>query len=155
MQNLYQQVILDHSRNPRHFQKRADAQVMQVCYNPMCGDNIEVYCDFEKNNEAINKLSFSGSGCAISMASASMMMNILQNQDKVYFDAAFLYLKNLIEFGDDAEIPKILTDDTKAITGMKAIAGVRQYPMRVKCATCAWHSMKGACQGGQGPIKTE
>ena len=89
MRELYQQVILDHSKNPRHFEKRVEAQVTQTCYNPLCGDSIEVFCDFKKDNQGIDKVTFSGSGCAISVASASMMMGILQDQDKIFFDAAF------------------------------------------------------------------
>ena len=155
MRDLYQQVILDHSKNPRYFEKRIEAQVTQACYNPLCGDNIEVFCDFSNDNQGIEKLTFSGSGCAISVASASMMMGILQNQDKVFFDATFKYLKDLIDYGDAAVIPEVLQGSDKVITSMQAIAGVREYPMRVKCATCAWHSMAGACRGCEGPIKTE
>lgn len=155
MRELYQQVILDHSRNPRHFQERQTAAVTQTCYNPMCGDRIVVHCDFKNDSGDIKRLTFSGGGCAISMASASMMMGILQNRDKAFFSGAFQYLRDLIACGDDAEVPIILQGSANAVAGMRAIAGVREYPMRVKCATCAWHSMSGVCRGGDAPIKTE
>ena len=157
MRELYQQVILDHGRNPRNFKVTDTAQVEKDCFNPMCGDQIKVFCDYENDNNTFKALSFSGSGCAISIASASLMIVALQHKDKAYFQKAYGYLQQRLAGEDiDFSTEKSLSEeDLLHLKTIKMIAGVRDYPMRVKCATCAWHTMKSVVQGGHGTVKTE
>lgn len=158
MESLYQQVIIDHSRNPRHFAENKDAQVTQECLNPLCGDHIELYCDFEDNDESIHRLSFTGKGCAISVASASLMVQSMQNKDKAFFERTFAYFKLLIdgkEQAADALLDGLSNPEKIAVRKVRVLAGVRQYPMRVKCATCAWHTMAAVIKGGSTTVQTE
>ena len=158
MQALYQQVILDHGRNPRHFAQPNQAQIDQVCFNPLCGDKIHVYCDYAADKQTFSSLSFTGQGCAISMASASLMMVALQKKDVAFFQEAFQYLKCLLA-GNDVELDAIEAfaspEDLGNIRRIQVISGVKNYPSRVKCATCAWHAMAAVVQGGGETIKTE
>ncbi len=131
---LYQQMILDHSRNPRFYGAKEHI-IKHSCYNPLCGDEIEIYCELKQNK--IIQLSFTGSGCAISMASASLMVEALQGADKEEFKRQLLWFKSLAK-GEDVSQYNISTSK------LEVMQGVSQYPMRVKCATCAWHALEGA-----------
>lgn len=158
LQALYQQVILDHGRNPRHFFQPEHAQIDQVCFNPLCGDKIHVYCDYAVDRKTFQALSFTGDGCAISVASASLMMVALQKKDSAYFYEAFDYLKRLLA-GETVDLSTIdafsAPEDIANMRRIQVIAGVKNFPMRVKCATCAWHTMAAVVKGGSEPIKTE
>lgn len=158
MESLYQQVIIDHSRHPRHFSEKKDAQITQNCVNPLCGDRIELYCDYADNGTDVHHLSFTGHGCAISVASASLMVQILQNKDRVFFERTFAYFKSLLA-GKDQEAELLLDglsqSEKLAIRKVRVIAGVRQFPMRVKCATCAWHTMAAVVAGGSDTVQLD
>jgi nitrogen fixation NifU-like protein len=145
---LYQQIILDHSKNPRYFQENPDLPYDKVCYNPLCGDNIHVYCAHEEG--VITALTFTGEGCAISMASASLMAEALQG---LPIEQARLLFRWFIAMATaiDQEVPACPEYAKK----LQILQGVRQFPMRVKCATCAWHAFIGALDNTAGSVKTE
>ena len=140
LDSLYQQVILDHSRNPRFFVEEhvKDEAEGSECYNPLCGDRIKVYARLADG--VIDYLEFFGKGCAISVASASLMCEVLQH--KTLHDARSIYeaYHNLL-MQDDADV-----SDLQALGARKlqVLLGVKRFPMRVKCATCAWHAWKDA-----------
>jgi nitrogen fixation NifU-like protein len=139
LRDLYQDLILDHSKHPHNFHTLADANREALGHNPLCGDrlSLQLYVD---DQGTIRDVGFQGSGCAISMASASMMTDMLKGRSLA--DA-----KQLFDFmhasctGEDASHITIAEDDRDRLT---ALAGVRHYPMRVKCATLAWHTMQAA-----------
>lgn len=156
LRSLYQQVILDHSRNPRHFSEREDAQIIQTCFNPLCGDEIKVYCDFDEEKKVFKSLTFTGNGCAISVASASLMVMMMQNHDKDYFQKAFNTMTVLLgqELGPkEQEVGQL--ESPRDLAKLEVLAGVKNYPSRVKCATCAWHTLASVVKGGSETIKTE
>jgi len=128
---LYQQMILDHSRNPRFFTKN-EVCTKNTCYNPLCGDEISIYLQLE--GERIMQLSFQGKGCAICIASASLMCETLQNRSVVEVQDTFKWFQALVSA---APAP----DNAIAIKKLEVLKGVSQYPMRVKCATCSWHAL--------------
>ena len=130
---LYQQMILDHSRNPRFYGEREDV-VEHNCYNPLCGDEIKIYCEITDNK--FTHLSFTGAGCAISVASASLMVEALQNSDPEKFKELFRDYNALVK----GETLELQIQPAK----LEVMQGVSQYPMRVKCATCAWHALEAA-----------
>ena len=156
LRSLYQQVILDHSRNPRHFREQQDAQIIQTCFNPLCGDEIKVYCDFDQEKKKFQSLSFTGNGCAISVASASLMVMMMQNHDKAYFQKAFNTMSVLLgqELSPkEQEVGQL--ECPRDLAKLEVLAGVKNYPSRVKCATCAWHTLAAVVNGGSETIKTE
>lgn len=136
-QELYQQTILEHNRNPRNFKKIERPTHFAEGYNPLCGDHLNIYVNVDDKN-VIQEITFDGSGCAISKASASMMTSALKgktvDQAKVIFEQ---FHKLVIgELKPDRE-PNILEKLT-------VFSGIWQYPARVKCAVLSWHTMKGA-----------
>ncbi len=147
LSELYQEVILDHNKKPRNFQKLEDANRKAEGYNPLCGDQVTVYLRLE--DEVIRDISFQGLGCAISKASASMMTTSLkgktQSEAEVIFD----------------RVHKMLTGelDTKAdlqeLGKLTVLSGVCEFPTRVKCATLAWHTLRAALKEEGTPISTE
>ena len=147
---LYQQVILDHSRNPRHFGIKEDAQVIQACVNPLCGDEITIYCDIDEQ-DIIQSLHFTGKGCAISVASASIMVAMMQNKPLSYFQQSLNTMHYLLGTHDDGE----RLSDVAALAKLEVLAGVKQFPSRVKCATCAWHTLAAITKGEHETVKTE
>ena len=147
LRELYQSVILDHNKRPRNFREPEDANRVADGYNPLCGDKITVYLDLE--DDVVMDVGFSGSGCAISMASASLMTQSIKGRkvDEVrhLFDGFHeLVTSNSSEEIDSAELGKL------AVFG-----GVREFPVRVKCATLAWHTLKSALDGSAEIAKTE
>ena len=149
---LYQQVILDHSRNPRHFAKRDQAQMTQSCYNPLCGDEIQIYCDYDDTQDVFKTLTFTGKGCAISIASASLMVLMMQKKPKSYFKSLFQMMHYLL---DTSNVIAPDLNDPAAQAKLEVLAGVKHYPSRVKCATCAWHTLSAVVQGEKTTVKTE
>jgi len=146
LRELYQQVIIDHSRKPRHFGELADCSHQRLGHNPLCGDQITVYarcCD-----EVITALQFSGSGCAICMASASLMSEALQqkpiSEARKMFDGFHAVVTG-------KEPP------TEDLGKLAVLAGVAEYPVRVKCATLAWHTLLAALDSPpqSQPVSTE
>jgi len=143
LRDLYQEVIIDHSQNPRNFHACAHANHVKEGHNPLCGDKITVYVT-EKNG-IIEDVCFKGEGCAISMASASLMSEVLKG-------------KTVVEF------QKLFAEFTQAVTGKNAsnklgklavLAGVAEFPMRVKCATLVWHTVNAALHNEKNSITTE
>ena len=147
LRELYQEVILDHSRHPRHFGVLEGATHVGEGYNPLCGDKVKIYLSIGKDDR-IADIKFEGKGCAISQASASLMTDMLMGRtldEAKALMGGFLHLVKGEDAGDLAE------DDRERLDVM---AGVSAFPMRVKCATLAWHTMKSALEGGT-PANTE
>jgi nitrogen fixation protein NifU and related proteins len=141
LRELYQEVILDHSRHPRHFGVLADANHMGEGHNPLCGDRVKVYLHVGAGDR-IDDISFEGKGCAISQASASMMTDLVKGRTVAEAEKLMGGFLHLVK-GEDASA--IGADDREHLDVM---AGVQAFPMRVKCATLAWHTMKSALEGG-------
>jgi nitrogen fixation protein NifU and related proteins len=146
IRDLYQEVVFDHNRNPRNFRVMKDATRKIDGYNPLCGDRITLFVKIE--GEVITDVSFQGSGCAISTASASLMTEIVRG--KTERDAHQLFeLFHRITTGKDE--PQNLEDLGK----LAVLAGVRAYPARVKCATLPWHSLEAALNNEGEAVSTE
>jgi nitrogen fixation protein NifU and related proteins len=144
---LYQQTILEHNRNPRNFKKLNDATYAAEGYNPLCGDHLWIYMKVNPQN-VIEEVTFEGSGCAISKASASMMTSALKG--KTVDEAKVLYH----EF-HELVIGHLKPDQTPNQLGKLAVfSGIWQYPSRVKCASLGWHTMNGAIEK-KGTVSTE
>ena len=142
LRELYQEVILDHSRHPRHFGALAGATHVGEGYNPLCGDRVKVYLVLDDANR-IADIQFEGKGCAISQASASLMTDMLAGRtldEAERLMGGFLHLVK-----GEADSGELDADDRERL---EAMAGVSAFPMRVKCATLAWHTMKSALEGG-------
>lgn len=147
LRELYQEVIIDHSKRPRNFRELAGARHADG-YNPLCGDRITVWVDTD--GETIREVAFQGSGCAISTAAASLMTEALSG--KTVAEA-----RELFETYHDLVTGK-LEDPTAAIgrlDKLAALGGVREFPVRVKCATLAWHTLNAALENRQEPVSTE
>jgi nitrogen fixation NifU-like protein len=147
LRELYQQVILDHNKNPRHFGKLEGANCSQEGYNPLCGDHLHVYLQVE--GDRIADIRFEGSGCAISKASASLMSTLVKGRSKEEVLELFDRFHELVTAPADTPV------DEEGLGKLVVFSGVREFPMRVKCATLAWHTMKAALAGQGQPISTE
>jgi len=145
LQALYRQTVLDHSRHPRNFQRLEPADRVVVGHNPLCGDKITLYLRFD--DEQINNLTFEGTGCAISMASASIMSESLSHQ--TIDDAQSEIDKIMQQFQSSAPDQAPLGGD------MAALDGVRAFPSRIKCATLAWKTLEAALQKTSRTVTTE
>ena len=151
LRELYQEVILDHGKNPRNFRHPEDANREAVGHNPMCGDQLVVYLKVSAD-KIVEDVAFQGKGCAISMASASMMTEILKGKTEEQAHTLFQAFHKLCAGEDeDASVPAELEDDFERLM---VLAGVREFPVRVKCATLAWHTMEAAT-AGEDEITTE
>jgi nitrogen fixation NifU-like protein len=147
---LYQEIILDHNRNPRNFKKMEDADRMVEGYNPLCGDHYTVY--LKLNQDVIADVSFEGAGCAISKASASVMTSIVKGKSKQDVEKLFSEFHRLVKGELDA------ADHLEELGKLAAIAGVSEFPARVKCASLAWHTLHTALETpneGETPVTTE
>ncbi|MDD3288310.1 MAG: SUF system NifU family Fe-S cluster assembly protein [Alphaproteobacteria bacterium] len=140
IRDLYQDVILDHSKHPRNFRAIEKANHTAVGHNPLCGDQLTLYMEMDENS-LIKDVSFKGSGCAISTASASMMTEMLKGKTETEAKRLFDYFHAICTNNPSASETGLSEDDTDHL---KAIAGVKDYPMRVKCATLAWHTLIAA-----------
>ena len=147
LRELYQEVILDHSRHPRHFGKLEHATNTAQGYNPLCGDRVTVSLIVGKD-ERIADVKFEGKGCAISQASASLMTDMIVGRTVAEAEQLMGGFLNLVK-GENVE--GLNGEDRERLDVM---AGVSAFPMRVKCATLAWHTMKSALEGGE-TAKTE
>ena len=147
LRELYQEVILDHSRHPRHFGRLEHATNSAQGYNPLCGDRVTVYLSVGKDGR-IADIKFEGKGCAISQASASLMTDMIVGKTVAEAEKLMGGFLNLVK---GEEIEGLSEDDRETLNVM---AGVSAFPMRVKCATLAWHTMKSALEGGE-TAKTE
>jgi nitrogen fixation NifU-like protein len=134
LRELYQEVIIDHNRNPRNFHKMPDATKHAEGYNPLCGDQLALFLKVVDN--VIQDVSFEGSGCAISTASASLMTEVLKGKTVQQAEALFTTIHGLLtkdEAADPEQLGKLIV-----------LAGVKEFPARVKCATLAWHTLHNA-----------
>lgn len=146
LSDLYQEVILDHNRRPRNFGELAGATHRSQGYNPLCGDRLTVAVRLE--GDVLREIRFTGSGCAISKASASVMTEVLAGRTRAEIRAIFDRFHAMVT-GEGAPA------DVERDGEMAALAGVHQFPVRVKCATLAWHTLKAALDGRAEPVSTE
>ena len=144
LQELYQQVILDHSRSPRNFQKLDVANRIAEGHNSLCGDRVTVYLLIE--NDVIRDVSFQGEGCAISKASASMMTELLKGKTRAEAQAMFNKFHDMVTTG---------TPNIDELGKLGVFAGVNKFPARVKCAILPWHAIVATLEGKQNVVSTE
>ena len=151
LKQLYQDIILEHGKSPRNLGKCEGYNHDAKGYNPLCGDKIHVYLKLDSENK-VESLTFEGEGCAISLASASIMTELVKgkffNETKDIMDAFLNMIKNTSEIQSNH-----LDDDQK--TKLMSLSGVREFPMRVKCATLSWHTLVSAMKGKKEEINTE
>ncbi len=146
LSELYQQVILDHNKKPRNFRKLENANHSAEGYNPLCGDQLTVY--LQMDHEAVKDITFEGSGCAISKAAASMMTQAVKGKTKPEVEKLFNEFHGMVTGElDEERAPNQLGN-------LKIFAGVREFPVRVKCATLSWHTMHAALNN-QAIVSTE
>jgi nitrogen fixation protein NifU and related proteins len=147
LRDLYQEMILDHSKRPRNFRTLPAANRSAEGYNPLCGDRETVYLTLEGN--LLKDVSFQGSGCAISTASASMMTERVKGMTRPQAEALFEKFHDLIT---SASGPG---PGGPGLEKLEVFSGVREYPVRIKCATLPWHTLKAALAGDQERVSTE
>jgi nitrogen fixation NifU-like protein len=134
LSELYQEVILDHNRRPRNFRALAGASHSAEGYNPLCGDRLTLY--LKLTGDTIEDVSFEGSGCAISKASASLMTDAVKGRTKAEAQALFERFHRMVTTPPDQPVEEM--------GKLSSLAGVREFPIRVKCASLAWHALKAA-----------
>ena len=146
LNDLYQEVILDHNKNPRNFREIESATKTADGNNPLCGDALRVYVEME--NEQVNDVAFKGSGCAISKASASMMTQVVKGKSKAEAEILFDEFHRMVlgELDEEAE--------ENSLGKLKIFAGVKEFPARVKCASLSWHTLHAALND-EAEISTE
>jgi nitrogen fixation NifU-like protein len=144
---LYQEVILDHNKNPRNFRSMADATYVVEGYNPLCGDHYTIYLKVE--GDVVREVSFQGSGCAISKASTSMMSIVMKGKTTKEAEKLFDQFHRLVT----GELDRV--QNTEELGKLAAFSGVSEFPARVKCAILSWHTLHNALQGKTEPISTE
>ena len=147
LRDLYQEVILEHSKAPRNYRELNDADHKAEGFNPLCGDHFTVYLHIE--GDSIRDITFQGSGCAISKASASMMTQSLKGKTKKEAEELFQKFHKVVtgqaaSNGNSTELGKLAV-----------FSGVSEFPVRVKCATLAWHTLQAALEGKQDAVSTE
>ena len=151
LKDLYQDIILEHGKSPRNFGKCEKYTHQAKGYNPLCGDKVEIFLKLN-NEKKVENLTFEGSGCAISMASTSIMTELFKGKPletaKKIIEAFLNMVKNTREIKSED-----LNEDQK--TKIMSLSGVKQYPMRVKCATLAWHTLTSAMEGKKEEVNTE
>ncbi len=147
LQALYQEVILDHNKNPRNYRVMADATAVVEGYNPLCGDHYTIY--LKVSDDVVREIAFQGSGCAISKASASIMTSAMKGKTKAEAEKLFSVFHKLVtgELGPESQDASLGT--------LAAFAGVSEFPARVKCAILAWHTVHNALEGKHEAVSTE
>ena len=147
LRELYQQVILDHNKNPRNFHEMAEASRRVDGYNPLCGDHYTVFLQLE--GDTIRDVSFTGNGCAISKASASVMSSTVKGKSTSEAQHLFDTFHRLVSSGDMSGL------SAADLGRLAAFSGVSEFPARVKCATLAWHTLRSAIEGTDEKVSTE
>ena len=151
LKQLYQDIILEHGKSPRNLGKCEGYSHEAKGYNPLCGDKVHVYLKLD-NGKKVESLTFEGEGCAISLASASIMTELVKGKSfeeaKEIMDAFLNMIKNTSEIQSNH-----LDKDEK--TKLMSLSGVKQFPMRVKCATLSWHTLNSAIKGKKEEVNTE
>ena len=151
LKELYQEIILEHGKNPRNLRKTENFNKDAKGNNPLCGDNVHVYLKLNENKK-VEDISFEGQGCAISMASASIMTDLVKGKEEHEVKEIVSDFLDMIKEKDELN-NNILHEDEK--TKLMCLSGVKQYPMRVKCATLSWHTLTSAINNSQEEINTE
>ena len=151
LKELYQEIILDHGKNPRNLGKFDNYNKDAKGNNPLCGDNVHVYLRLNENKK-VEDIAFEGHGCAISMASASIMTDMIRGKEENEVKEIVNDFLGMIKEKDLLE-NNILKEDEK--TKLMSLSGVKQYPMRVKCATLSWHTLISAINDSKEEINTE
>ena len=147
LDELYQNVILEHNRSPRNYRAMTDADGKAEGNNPLCGDQVTVWVRME--GDTIGDVSFQGAGCAISKASASLMTSALKNKTKAEAVALFQRVHSMVSEGPKSKV------DPQELGKLAVLSGVWEFPARVKCATLAWHTLRSALDGAGAPVSTE
>ena len=151
IKELYQEIILEHGKNPRNLKKTDNFNKDAKGYNPLCGDKVHIYLKLNEKKK-VEEASFEGSGCAISMASASIMTDLIK--DKEEFEIKEIVEDFLEMIKENPELKsENLEEDEK--TKLMCLSGVKQYPMRVKCATLSWHTLVSAFENKKDQVNTE
>ena len=145
--DLYQELIIDHSSRPRNFRPIGGAASSAEGYNPLCGDKVKVYVQMD--GDAVADASFQGDGCAISKASASLMTESIKGKTPAEAAAIFKKFQNLVTSDPHQEI------SAPELGKLEVFTGVREFPVRVKCATLAWHTLLAALEGEEKTVSTE
>ena len=147
LEELYQEMILDHNKNPRNFREMDDYTATAAGDNPLCGDRMSLYLKLA--DDRIDDISFTGSGCAIFKASASLMTDEVKGQSITDATALDALIRGMLTGQGDTTL------DYAAIGKLAALSGINEFPMRVKCATLAWHTLRAGLEGADQPVTTE
>lgn len=148
LRELYQEVIIDHSKNPRNFGALEGASHRALGQNPLCGDELVLQLKLDDDGR-VECVRFHGRGCAISTASASLLTEIVSGKTPEEAEAIFELFHRTVTAGIDEEV------DSEALGKLAVLAGVREFPMRVKCASLAWHTLRAALAGNDETVTTE
>tara|TARA_B100000579_G_scaffold291328_1_gene241973 strand:- start:237 stop:689 length:453 start_codon:yes stop_codon:yes gene_type:complete len=140
LKELYQEIILDHAKNPRNKGKCIDYNREAKAHNPLCGDKVHIYLNLDKDKN-VKELSFEGEGCAISLASASILTDILKGKNLTFTKKAVEDFLNMLKNKSNITLNSLSEDE---LTTIKSLSGVQEFPMRIKCATMAWHTFLSA-----------
>ena len=151
LKELYQEIILDHGKNPRNLGKFENFNKDAKGHNPLCGDKVHLFLKLDENKN-VNDISFEGEGCAISMASASIMTDLMKGKSEKEAKEIIDKFLDMIKEKDDINT-NLLDEDEK--TKLMSLGGVKNYPMRVKCATLSWHALSSALDDFQKDVTTE
>ena len=151
LKELYQEIILEHGKNPRNLRKTENFNKDAKGHNPLCGDKVHVYLKLDEKKKVVD-ISFEGEGCAISMASASIMTDLIRGKEEKEVKEIVEDFLEMIKEKSQLD-SKNLEEDEK--TKLMCLSGVKQYPMRVKCATLSWHTLTAAIDNSQEEINTE
>jgi nitrogen fixation NifU-like protein len=149
LRDLYQEVILDHAKKPRNFRELPEANRRADGYNPLCGDRATVFVRVD--GDRVSDVAFKGSGCSISTASASMMTESVKGKSREEVDRLFTRFHELVTTAPDQRDQAVAPELGK----LAVFSGVSEFPVRVKCASLPWHTLKAALEGDEMPISTE
>ena len=142
LKELYQEIILDHGKNPRNFGKCKNFTSDAKGHNPLCGDKVHIYAQLDDNKKILD-LSFEGEGCAISLASASILTDIIKGRD---FNVAKNITENFLNLIKENRLITVNSLNDNQKTTLMSLSGVKDFPMRVKCATMAWHTLSSVLE---------
>ena len=151
LKELYQEIILDHGKNPRNLGKFENFNKDAKGHNPLCGDKVHLFLKLDENKK-VEDISFEGQGCAVSMASASIMTDLVKGKEENDVKEIVTEFLEMIKEKDEIKT-NLLNDDEK--TKLMCLSGVKQYPMRVKCATLSWHTLTSAIDKSQNEVNSE
>ena len=151
LKELYQEIILDHGKNPRNLGKFENFNKDAKGHNPLCGDKVHIFLKLDENKK-VNDIAFEGEGCAISMASASIMTDLMRGKSEQEAKEIINKFLDMIKEKDDIDT-KLVSEDEK--TKLMSLGGVKNYPMRVKCATLSWHALSSALEDFEKEVSTE